>query len=134
MCLFIIPSSLSFVCHMPSNWQIHYLIKKFFNLNNAYHKWYVPPAGWTYNICQLWVRQLVIQYYRRRRFLQYNFMDPGWGAEFPTGAWPPWPHRWRRRWVVMKQNNKRGYTEVTTQLSLFAWLSRWVARLQLKRR
>jgi len=29
---------------------------------------------------ELWVRQLVIQYYRRRRFLQYNFMDPGWGG------------------------------------------------------
>ena len=27
---------------------------------------------------------------RRRRFLQYNFMDPGWGgAEFPTGGRPP---------------------------------------------
>jgi len=24
------------------------------------------------------------------RFLQYNFMDPGWGgAEFPTGGRPP---------------------------------------------
>jgi len=29
---------------------------------------------------------------RRRRFLQYNFVDPGWGgAEFPTGAGPPSP-------------------------------------------
>ena len=28
---------------------------------------------------------------RRRRFLQYNFMDPGWGAEFPMGAGPPTP-------------------------------------------
>ena len=27
-------------------------------------------------------------YYRRRRFLQYNFMDPGWGGQnFPRGAW-----------------------------------------------
>ena len=26
---------------------------------------------------------------RRRCFLQYNFMDPGWGGEFPTGGSPP---------------------------------------------
>ena len=27
--------------------------------------------------------------HRCRRFLQYNFMDPGWGgAEFPTGGRP----------------------------------------------
>ena len=30
------------------------------------------------------------KYHRRRRFLQYNFMDPGWGgAEFPTGGGRP---------------------------------------------
>ena len=30
-----------------------------------------------------------LQYHRRRRFLQYNFMDPGWGGEFLRGARPP---------------------------------------------
>jgi len=25
-------------------------------------------------------------YYRRRRFLQYNFMDPGWGARISYGG------------------------------------------------
>ena len=38
---------------------------------------------------ELWVRQLVMRmYHRRRRFLQYNFMDPSWGEEFPTGGAP----------------------------------------------
>jgi len=43
---------------------------------------------------ELWVRQLVIQYYRRRRFLQYNFMDPGCGGGGIIsygGAAPPPP-------------------------------------------
>ena len=38
-----------------------------------------------------WIRQLVIQYYRRRRFLQYNFMDPGWGARISYGGQATWP-------------------------------------------
>jgi len=38
-----------------------------------------------------WIRQLVIQYYRRRRFLQYNFMDPGWGARIFYGGLAPLP-------------------------------------------
>jgi len=32
--------------------------------------------------------------HRRRRFLQYNFMDPGWGDRISYGrARPPWPLR-----------------------------------------
>ena len=43
---------------------------------------------------KLWVRQLVMctvpSSDRCRRFLQYNFMDPGWGgAEFPMGGQAP---------------------------------------------
>ena len=38
-----------------------------------------------------WIRQLVIQYYRRRRFVQYNFMDPGWGARISYGGPGPLP-------------------------------------------
>ena len=46
---------------------------------------------------ELWVRQLVMSLCtvpssdRRRRFLQYNFMDPGWGGgqNFLRGANPP---------------------------------------------
>ena len=32
-----------------------------------------------------------LQYHRRRRFLQYNFMDPGWGGENFYGGPGPLP-------------------------------------------
>ena len=42
---------------------------------------------------ELWVRQLVMctvpSSDRRRRFLQYNFMDPGWGGRISYGAASP---------------------------------------------
>ena len=40
---------------------------------------------------------------RRRRFLQYNFMDPGWGGRISYGGSqvPPWTPRWRRRCMTI---------------------------------
>ena len=42
---------------------------------------------------ELWVRQLctVPSSDRHRRFLQYNFMDPGWGARISYGGQVPMP-------------------------------------------
>jgi len=36
---------------------------------------------------------------RRRCFLQYNFMDPGWGENFLRGE-APWPSRWRCLYLI----------------------------------
>jgi len=51
--------------------------------------------GWTAQL----VMCTVLSSDRRCRFLQYNFMDPGWGPEFPTGGRPHGLRRWRRRWT-----------------------------------